>query len=49
MIIFDEDRPSDIPHLTRALAHFIGQTPAQLLHRWRPEQMPFLYKTMPFC
>jgi hypothetical protein len=40
---------SDQPHLTRELVHFIGQTPAQLLHHRRPEQMPFLYKTAPFC
>lgn len=38
----------DQPHLTRALARFIGQTPAQILNRRRPEQMPFLYKTAPF-
>jgi AraC-like DNA-binding protein len=38
----------DQPHLTRSLKHFIGQTPAQLLHHSRPEQLSFLYKTTPF-
>jgi AraC-like DNA-binding protein len=37
----------DQPHLTRALKRFIGQTPAQLLHHSRPEQLSFLYKTTP--
>jgi methylphosphotriester-DNA--protein-cysteine methyltransferase len=37
----------DQPHLTRSLKHFIGQTPAQILQKSRPEQMPFLYKTTP--
>jgi AraC-like DNA-binding protein len=35
----------DQPHLTRSLKRFIGQTPAQLLHHSRPEQLSFLYKT----
>ncbi len=39
----------DQPHLTRALKHFIGQTPAQIMGKSRPEQLSFLYKTMPFC
>lgn len=39
----------DQPHLTRSLKHFIGQTPAQIFHKNRPEQLPFLYKTTPFC
>lgn len=39
----------DQPHLTRALKHFIGQTPAQIRERSRSEQMPFLYKTTLFC
>jgi hypothetical protein len=39
----------DQPHLTRSLRYFIGQTPAQILQKSRPEQMPFLYKTTPFC
>jgi len=38
----------DQPHLTRSLGRFIGQTPAQLLHHSRPEQLSFLYKTTPF-
>ena len=38
----------DQPHLTRSLKHFIGQTPAQIQEKSRPEQMPFLYKTQPF-
>jgi AraC-like DNA-binding protein len=37
----------DQPHLTRALKRFIGQTPAQVRERSRPEQMPLLYKTAP--
>lgn len=37
----------DQPHLTRSLKHFIGQTPAQILQKSRPEQMSFLYKTTP--
>lgn len=38
----------DQPHLTRALRHFIGQTPTQLVGKSRPEQLSFLYKTSPF-
>jgi AraC-like DNA-binding protein len=38
----------DQSHLTRSLRRFIGQTPAQLLHHSRPEQLSFLYKTTPF-
>ena len=38
----------DQPHLTRSLKYLIGQTPAQIRENSRPEQMPFLYKTMPF-
>ena len=37
----------DQPHLTRSLKHLIGQTPAQILQKSRPEQMSFLYKTTP--
>jgi len=37
----------DQPHLTRSLKRYIGQTPAQILQKSRPEQMSFLYKTMP--
>ena len=39
----------DQPHLTRSLKYLIGQTPAQIREQSRPEQMPFLYKTPPFC
>jgi AraC-like DNA-binding protein len=38
----------DQPHLTRSLTRFIGQTPAELLHHSRPEQLSFLYKTAPY-
>jgi AraC-like DNA-binding protein len=38
----------DQPHLTRSLKRFIGQTPAQLFHHSRPEQLSFLYKTTHF-
>jgi hypothetical protein len=37
----------DQPHLTRSLKRYIGQTPAQILQKSRPEQMSLLYKTMP--
>jgi AraC-like DNA-binding protein len=37
----------DQPHLTRSLKYLIGQTPAQIREKSRPEQMPFLYKTTP--
>ena len=37
----------DQPHLTRSLKYLMGQTPAQILQKSRPEQMPFLYKTSP--
>lgn len=37
----------DQPHLTRALRHLVGQTPAQIRGHRRPEQMPFLCKTTP--
>jgi methylphosphotriester-DNA--protein-cysteine methyltransferase len=38
----------DQPHLTRSLKYLIGQTPAQIQEKSRPEQMPFLYKTTCF-
>ncbi len=38
----------DQPHLTRSLKYLIGQTPAQIREKSRPEQMPLLYKTTPF-
>jgi AraC-like DNA-binding protein len=37
----------DQSHLTRSLGSFIGQTPAQIREKSRPEQLPFLYKTTP--
>jgi methylphosphotriester-DNA--protein-cysteine methyltransferase len=37
----------DQPHLTRALKHFIGLTPAHILDRSRDVQLSFLYKTAP--
>jgi len=39
----------DQPHLTRALKHFIGLTPAQIMQKSSSEQLSFLYKTAPFC
>ncbi len=39
----------DQPHLTRSMRYFIGLTPAQIICNSRPEQLSFLYKTMPFC
>jgi AraC-like DNA-binding protein len=38
----------DQSHLTRSLQRFIGQTPAELLHHSRPEQLSLLYKTRPY-
>ena len=37
---------ADQPHLTRALKHFIGQTPAQITNRNRQERLSFLFKTL---
>jgi len=37
----------DQPHLTRALRHYIGRTPAQLKDERRSGQLSFLYKTQP--
>jgi AraC-like DNA-binding protein len=37
----------DQPHLTRALRHYVGQTPAQLMDERRSGQLSFLYKTQP--
>jgi hypothetical protein len=37
---------SDQPHLTRALKHWIGKTPAQIIQK--TEQMSLLFKTEPF-
>jgi hypothetical protein len=36
---------SDQAHLTRALKHLIGKTPAQIINRSEPEQMSLLFKT----
>ncbi|HKG53197.1 MAG TPA: helix-turn-helix domain-containing protein [Anaerolineales bacterium] len=36
---------SDQAHLTRALKHLIGKTPAQIIHKSEPEQMSLLFKT----
>jgi hypothetical protein len=38
----------DQPHLTRALKHFIGLTPAQIMDQNRSERLSFLYKTSSF-
>ena len=35
----------DQPHLTRALKHLIGMTPAQIVEQDRRERLSFLYKT----
>lgn len=37
----------DQPHLTRALRHFIGLTPAQIADQSRTERLSFLYKKNP--
>jgi len=39
---------ADQPHLTRALRHFMGQTPGQILGRNTDQPMSFLFKTPPF-
>jgi hypothetical protein len=38
---------SDQAHLTRALKHLIGKTPAQVINKSEPEQMSLLFKTEP--
>jgi hypothetical protein len=38
---------ADQPHLTRALRHFIGQTPAQIVNTSRAEKLSFLFQTTP--
>lgn len=43
----DQAGYSDQPHLTRSLKHFIGQTPAQIAGKSEPEQLSFLFKTVP--
>jgi AraC-like DNA-binding protein len=37
---------ADQPHLTRALKHMIGQTPAQVIHDSKPEPLGYLYKSL---
>lgn len=39
---------ADQPHLTRALRHFMGQTPGQIIARNTDRPMSFLFKTPPF-
>ncbi len=39
---------SDQPHMTRALKHLMGQTPAQIANRNVTAPMSFLFKTPPF-
>lgn len=36
---------ADQPHLTRALKHFVGQTPAQIIDPQRTTRLSFLFKT----
>jgi hypothetical protein len=36
---------SDQAHLTRALKHLIGKTPAQIINKSEPEQLSLLFKT----
>ncbi len=39
---------ADQPHMTRALKHFMGQTPGQIISRNTDKPMSFLFKTPPF-
>lgn len=39
---------ADQAHMTRALKHFIGKTPAQIMNKSKPEQMSLLFKTDSF-
>lgn len=39
---------ADQPHLTRALKHRMGYTPAQILSEYGHEPLSFLFKTAPF-
>jgi AraC-like DNA-binding protein len=36
---------ADQPHLTRSLKQLIGQTPAQIIDKSRPQQLSYLFKT----
>jgi AraC-like DNA-binding protein len=38
---------ADQAHLTRSLKYFSGKTPAQIVRKTEPEQMSFLFKTVP--
>ena len=44
----DQAGYADQAHLTRALKHLIGKTPAQIINKSEPEQMSLLFKTEPF-
>lgn len=39
---------ADQPHLTRALKHYVGQTPAQIANDAEREPLSLLFKTLPF-
>lgn len=39
---------ADQPHMTRALKHLIGQTPAQIINIEQRDPLSFLFKTAPF-
>ena len=39
---------ADQAHLTRSLRHFIGKTPAGIIHKSEPEQLSLLFKTTTF-
>ena len=39
---------ADQPHMTRALKHFMGQTPAQIISRNTDQPLSLLFKTPPF-
>ncbi|MCC7451040.1 MAG: helix-turn-helix transcriptional regulator [Anaerolineae bacterium] len=39
---------ADQPHMTRAIKHFMGQTPAQIFNRNTDKPLSFLFKTPPF-
>jgi len=39
---------ADQPHLTRALKHLAGQTPAQIVNQARQEKLSYLYTTLPY-
>ncbi|MBC8171191.1 MAG: helix-turn-helix transcriptional regulator [Anaerolineae bacterium] len=39
---------ADQPHLTRALKHMTGQTPAQMAGKYQRDPLSFLFKTLPY-